>query len=67
MKAIIFGNNNAPRAIVDSDAATVSEFLSEQGITPAGMGIVLNGAVVDANASLADGDRLTVSQSAKGA
>jgi|TARA_R100000789_G_scaffold94600_1_gene94517 sulfur carrier protein ThiS len=67
MKAIIFSNNNAPREIVDTGASTVSEFLSGQEVDQNGIGIVLNGTVVDSGATLNDGDRLTVSRSSKGA
>tara|TARA_Y100000294_G_scaffold161967_1_gene166752 strand:- start:2496 stop:2720 length:225 start_codon:yes stop_codon:yes gene_type:complete len=67
MKAIIFSNNNASREIVDTSASTVSEFLSSQGVDQNGIGIVLNGTVVDDRATLYDGDRLTVSRSSKGA
>jgi sulfur carrier protein ThiS len=67
MKAIIFANNNAPREIVDTSASTVSEFLSSQEVDQNGIGIVLNGTVVDDRATLYDGDRLTVSRSSKGA
>jgi sulfur carrier protein ThiS len=67
MKSIILTNNNSPRTLVDTDAETIGDFLSAQGISSDDSAFVLNGAVASLSASISDGDRLTVSRSAKGA
>ncbi|MEK9747173.1 MAG: hypothetical protein VW443_00305 [Pseudomonadales bacterium] len=67
MKSIILTNNNSPRTLVDTDAETIGDFLSSQGISTDDSAFVLNGAVASLSTPINDGDRLTVSRSAKGA